>query len=73
MKFRLLRGCHAEGRYPQGHRLAGRSIEYIPGDVVESNSDLAVRFNAPGSLGRKFDPVPEDTPVTDKTGKKEVL
>jgi hypothetical protein len=62
MRFRVLRGCHA-----QNDPATGRPVEYYQGDVLESDSDLATRFNS--GLGKKFDRVPDDTPVTVK-GKK---
>jgi hypothetical protein len=70
MKFRILQGAHSQGFYPPGHQLAGKPIEYATNDVVESDSDLARRFNHPGHLGPKFEHVPDDTPVTDKVSKK---
>ena len=65
MKFRVLRGNHAEGKYPDGHPWAGRSIIYENGEVVDSKTNLA-RFNNPGPLGPKFQRLYDKTPATDK-------
>jgi len=66
MKFRVLRGNHAEGTYPKGHAWAGRSIVYSIGEIVDSKSNLA-RLNSPGPLGPKFQRLYGDaTPITDK-------
>lgn len=35
-KFRVLRGNHAEGKYPEGHPWAGRSVTYEIGEIVDS-------------------------------------
>lgn len=75
-KYRLLRGNHAEGFYPQGHALAGQAISYNPGDVIESNNNL-LKYNAQMNqgvlgksyLGNKFELVDEaHIQVTDKIG-----
>jgi hypothetical protein len=55
MKFKLLAGKHVQ------RDSAGVQRAYKPGDVIESEVDLAMRFNAPGS--RKFEPVLEETPL----------
>lgn len=66
MKFRVLRGNHAEGTYPAGHPWAGRAIIYEIGEIVDSNSNLA-KFNAPGPLGPKFQRVYDpNVKATDK-------
>jgi hypothetical protein len=65
MKFRVLRGNHAEGSYPAGHPWAGRSIIYDIGEIVDSNTNLA-RFNSNGPLGPKFQRIYDATPATDK-------
>jgi hypothetical protein len=61
MKFRILRGCH-------GQKINGRTVLFSQGDVVESDTDLAARFNSNGNLGKKFVPVADDTPVTVRAG-----
>ena len=60
-KYRLLRGCHAEGFHPKGHPNAGTPIVYEPGDVIETDNDL-LKHNAPGSLGPKFEIITADKP-----------
>lgn len=68
MKFRVLRGNHAEGTYPEGHPWAGRAIVYHINDVVDSASNLS-RFNNPGPLGPKFQRIYDpNLPATDKIG-----
>jgi len=64
-KFRVLRGNHSEGKYPDGHPWAGRSIVYEIGEVLETDNNLA-RFNAPGPIGPKFQRLYDATPATDK-------
>lgn len=65
MKFRILRGNHAEGVYPDGHPWAGRSIVYEIGEIVDSKTNLS-RFNASGPLGPRFQRIYDSTPATDK-------
>jgi hypothetical protein len=65
MKFRVLRGNHSEGKYPEGHPWVGRSIIYEIGEIVDSRSNLA-RHNKPGPLGPKFQRIYDNTPPTDK-------
>lgn len=65
MKFRVLRGNHSEGHYPEGHPWVGRSIIYEIGEIVDSKSNLA-RHNKPGPLGPKFQRIYDATPGTDK-------
>lgn len=65
MKFRILRGNHSEGKYPQGHPYQGKSIVYDIGEIVDSKTNLA-RFNSNGPLGPKFQRVYDATPATDK-------
>lgn len=65
MKFRVLRGNHAEGKYPKGHSWEGRSIIYDIGEIVDSKTNLA-RFNSAGPLGPKFQRIYDSTPATDK-------
>lgn len=60
MKFRMIRGRHSD--------TTGR---YIKGDVIESDIDLAAKFNSPGSI--KFVKVSDDTPATDPSAKKSDL
>jgi len=50
MRFKVLRGCHAEGKRV-----------YQRGEVVTTDVDLAKRFNSPGSI--KFQQLPDDSPV----------
>jgi hypothetical protein len=64
-KFRVLRGNHAEGKYPEGHPWAGRSVTYEIGEIVDSKTNLA-RFNSNGPLGPKFQRIYDATPATDK-------
>lgn len=64
-KFRVLRGNHAEGKYPEGHPWAGRSIVYEIGEIVVSKTNLA-RFNSNGPLGPKFQRVYDGVLPTDK-------
>jgi hypothetical protein len=64
-KFRILRGNHSEGKYPEGHPWAGRSIIYEIGEIVESRTNLA-RHNAEGPMGPKFQRIYDATPATDK-------
>jgi hypothetical protein len=65
MKFRVLRGNHAEGKYPKDHPWVGRSIVYEIGEIVDSKTNLA-RFNSSGPLGPKFQRIYDATPATDK-------
>ena len=65
MKFRVLRGNHAEGKYPEGHPWAGRSVTYEIGEIVDSKSNLA-RHNKLGPLGPKLQRIYDSTPATDK-------
>jgi len=66
MKFRILRGNHAEGTYPVGHPWAGRSITYDIGEIVDSTSNLA-KFNSSGPLGPKFQRIFDpNVPATNK-------
>jgi len=65
MKFRVLRGNHAEGKYPEGHPWVGRSIVYEIGEIVDSKTNLA-RFNSNGPLGPKFQRIYGNQPATDK-------
>ncbi len=65
MKFRVLRGNHCEGKYPEGHPWVGRSIVYEIGEIVDSKTNLA-RFNSNGPLGPKFQRIYDSTPATDK-------
>ena len=51
MKFELLSGIHAHG-HGETRRI------YMPGAVIESDVDLAQRFNTPGSV--RFRPVVEE-------------
>ena len=40
-RYKLLRGTHQEGKYPEGHEKAGNYAIYKPGDTFESpNPDL---------------------------------
>lgn len=65
MKFRVLRGNHAEGTYPEGHPWAKRSIVYEIGEIVDSASNLS-KHNSNGPLGPKFQRIYDATPATDK-------
>lgn len=65
LRFRVLRGNHAEGKYSTGHPWAGRSVVYEIGEIVDSKTNLA-RFNSNGPLGPKFQRVYDTTPATDK-------
>ena len=70
-KYRVLRGCHAEGQYPKGHPLAGTPIVYEPGDVIETDNCLMKHDTNPGVLGNKFQLIDDDrVPPTDKVNKK---
>ena len=76
-RFRVLRGNHAEGKYPEGHPWAGRAIVYqgeirradgvliTPGEVIETDKNLS-KFNSAGPLGPKFQRLFDATPATDK-------
>lgn len=76
-RFRVLRGNHAEGKYPEGHPWAGREIVYqgeirradgmliTPGEVIETDKNLS-KFNSAGPMGPKFQRLYDDTPATDK-------
>jgi hypothetical protein len=62
-KYRILRGCHAEGFYPAGHPQAGNPIVYEPGEVIETNNCLLKHNSRPGTqgaLGDKFQLVDDD-------------
>jgi hypothetical protein len=66
LKFRVLRGNHAEGKYPEGHPWAGRQVVYEIGEIVESKTDLARKLNCFGPLGPKFQRIYDASPATDK-------
>lgn len=64
-KYRVLRGNHSHGQYPQEHPWAGRPIVYEIGEIIETDVRLE-KFNVPGPLGPKFQRVYHDLPATDK-------
>jgi len=70
-KYRILRGCHAEGHYPKGHPLAGTPIVYERGDVIETDNCLMKHDTNPGVLGNKFQLIDDDRILpTDKINRK---
>lgn len=65
MKFRVIAGNHAHGKYPVGHPWAGRSIVYERGEVIDTTINLA-KFNIQGPRGPKFQRLADTVPATDK-------
>ena len=69
-KYKLLRGLHQEGKYPEGHPDAGKPITYHPGDIIETHRNL-FRLNSPGAI--KFQRIEADAKIVLPKGPAEQL
>jgi hypothetical protein len=61
MQFRLLRGLHHEG---------GKTFK--PGDIIDSKTNLAERFNQPETGSIKFEPVQVVAPAQSEADQEDL-